>query len=47
MLLTTIYKAEKKYPDLMSTLDQFKTMTNTLVNAVRVGYRKKKFKHKR
>jgi hypothetical protein len=35
MLLTTIYKAEKKYPELISTLEQFKAMTTTLVNAVR------------
>jgi hypothetical protein len=36
MLLTTIYKAEKKYPELISTLEQFKAMTTTLVNAVRL-----------
>lgn len=34
MLLTTIYKAEKKYNELISTLEQFAAMTSTLVNAV-------------
>lgn len=35
MMLTTIYKAEKKYSELIATLEQFKTMTSTLVNSVR------------
>ena len=38
MLLTTIYKADKKYPDLIVTLAEYKVMTETLINAVRIHF---------
>ncbi|KAL6049946.1 RasGEF domain-containing protein [Balamuthia mandrillaris] len=33
MLLTALYKSERKYEDLINTLDHFKAMTKTLVEA--------------
>lgn len=39
MLLTTIYKAEKSYAELLTALDQFKSMTTTLLEAVRKLFR--------